>query len=133
MNRYLLIGAISVFVLSCKGKTTVEHTEQLIDVSDFIEYFPPGTLPYEVHDTIFNARLKDTSTIRYNEFSQFVPDSIRTIYFGKSNPRINPLLRVFSGDEGTYLFARAVTADKKMVLLLTFNSKNEFTGSMPLL
>jgi hypothetical protein len=133
MNRYILIGLVFTFILSCKGKTTAENGEQLIDVSDFIEYFPPGKLPYEVNDTIFTAKLKDTSTIRYNEFSQFVSDSIRTTYFGKANPRINPLLRAFSGDEGTYLFARAITPEKKMVLLLTFNVNNEFTGSMPLL
>ena len=118
---------------ACKSKEEPENGEKPVQVSEFIEYFPAGNLPYEVSDTTITRKEKDTTTIQYHVFTQFVPDSVIAAVHGKTKPKVYPLMRTFSGDAGSYLFAKTIGGDRRAIFILTFNSNNEYTGAMPLL
>jgi hypothetical protein len=65
-------------------------------------------------------------------FTQFVPDSVLQKIFGKTaKPKIYPLGKVEGGE--TYLFAKALSAEKRTALLLAFDKKDQFIAAMPLL
>ncbi|HET6768558.1 MAG TPA: hypothetical protein VFH08_14200, partial [Chitinophagaceae bacterium] len=68
-----------------------------------------------------------------NIFTQFVPDSVLTKVFGKNaRPKIYIGKRVEIEKE-TYLFVRAIAADKKALLALCFDDGNNFKAFLPLL
>ena len=136
MARYLacLFFGISL-LMSCgskKKKPSLSGTDEVV-VSDFIESFELITPPYEVNDTALNKKEKDSLLIANKVFAQFVPDSVLVKVFGKNaKPKIYSGKRIIE-NEDTYLFSKAVTADKKTMLVLCFDKKNNFKAFLPLL
>jgi hypothetical protein len=129
-----LLLIFGLFLLAqCKSKKPVSLSgEEPVEVSDFINFFPEKKLPYQMADSTLLKKEKDSLLISYKIFTQFVPDSILSKVFGKNvKPKIYPLARA-AGEE-TYLFVKAITADKKVGYILAFDKKNTFLASMPLL
>lgn len=129
---YLLV----VFYLfsSCgnKKKPSLSGTDE-VAIGDFIGSFELIDPPYEVADTSLNRKEKDSLRIGNNIFTQFVPDSVLTKVFGKNaRPKIYIGKRVEIEKE-TYLFVRAIAADKKALLALCFDDGNNFKAFLPLL
>ena len=135
MVRYLacLIVAINLFT-GCgnKKKPSLSGTDE-VGITDFIESFDLINPPYEVSDTALNKKEKDSLLIADKIFAQFVPDSVLAKVFGKNaKPKIYMGKRVMIEKE-MYLFTKAMTADKKTLLVLCFDKENKFKAYLPLL
>lgn len=115
-----------------KKKPSLSGADE-VRVSDFIESYELMKPPYEVTDTSLNKKEKDSLLIANKIFGQFVPDSVLIKVFGKnSKPKIYLGKRVEIEKE-KYLFTKAMTADKKAVLVLCFDKDNKFKAYLPLL
>jgi len=135
MVRYLSCLLAACLLLSnCgnKKKPSLSGTDE-VDVSDFIESFELIKPPFEVADTSLNRKEKDSLLIGNKIFAQFVPDSVLVKIFGKNaKPKIYIGKRTEIEKE-TYLFVKAITAEKKASLVLCFDNENKFRASLPLL
>ena len=135
MARYLACLFVAFYLLTgCgnKKKPSLSGTDE-VAIGDFIESFELIKPPYEVKDTALNKKEKDSLLIANKIFSQFVPDSVLIKVFGKNaKPKIYLAKRINENDE-SYLFAKTNTADKKAMLVLCFDKKNDFKAFLPLL
>jgi len=135
MGRYLAFLMILCYLCygcGSKKKPSLSGTDK-VEVSDFIESFELIKPPYEVIDTSLNRKQNDSLLISNTIFNQFVPDSVLTNLFGKnSKPKIYLNKRVKIETE-SYLFPKLITANKKAVIVLCFDSKNQFKAWLPLL
>ncbi len=131
-RKYLVVVLVLVIIAGCKQKKKPSLAgEDPVEVSDFIEFFEPLKLPYIAADSILSKKEKDSLLIGYKVFTQFVPDSILTKVYAKGvKPKIYPLGKVEVAGGETYLFVKTVTADKKAVLLLSFDKKQQFLAAM---
>ena len=108
----LLITGILLSGCSHKKKRSLTVGEP-VESRDFIDFFQPIPLPAFYTDTIFLKKEKDSLSIDYTIFTQFVPDSILHKVFGKAvTPKLYAIGRVDAKAE-TYLrlipiFPRAV-------------------------
>ena len=131
-RRYSLFLFFIILLAACKSKKTSLSGDEPVEVADFIEFFPDTKLPYQPADSVLLKKEKDSLLISYKVFTQFVPDSILSQVFGKTvKPKIYPLAKN-KGDE-TYLFAKAIAGNKRTVLVLCFDKKNQFIAAMPFL
>ena len=135
MVRYLACLLVALYLLTgCgnKKKPSLSGTDE-VGISDFIESFELIKPPYEVNDTALNKKEQDSLLIANKIFSQFVPDSVLVKVFGKNaKPKIYLGKRINDNDEN-YLFAKSIAADKKVMLVLCFDKKNNFKAFLPLL
>jgi len=135
MTRYLTCLFVAFYLLTgCgnKKKPSLSGTDE-VAIGDFIESFELITPPYEVNDTVLNRKEKDSLLIANKIFLQFVPDSVLVKVFGKNaKPKIFLGKRIEEKDE-TYLFTKAIAADKKAILVLCFDKENNFKAFLPLL
>jgi len=105
--------------------------DERVLVSDFIEFFPPVHLSFQLADSMLAKKEKDSLLISYKIFTQFVPDSVVNKVFGKGGkPRIYALGKAEEPKAETYLFVKAVTSDKKAVFLLAFDRKQRFIAGI---
>ena len=131
-RKYSLFLFFIVWLAACKSKKASLSGNEPVEVSDFIEFFPDTKLPYQVADSTLLKKENDSLLISYEVFTQFLPDSILNLVFGKAaKPKIYPLAKN-QGDE-TYLFAKAISGNKRAALILGFDKKNQFIAAMPLL
>jgi hypothetical protein len=133
-NYLILLLALAVMT-GCKHKKKLSLSgDEPVEVGDFIEFFQPLRLPYQFSDTVFRNKEKDSLLISNKVFTQFVPDSVLNKVFGKGvKPRIYPAGRVEVPKAETYLFVKAIAAEKKAVLLLVFDKKKQFIAHMAVL
>jgi len=134
LSRLLVV--IPVFsLLACNSKKKVILSgDEPVDVKDFIESFQPLDLPYQVADTSVSKKRADTSLISYKVFTHLVPDTVLSKVFGKDEkPKIYPMGRVAATEQGTYLFVKTISADRKAALILCFDKKNNFIAAMPVM
>ena len=135
MTRYLAF----LMILGClcygcgnKKKPSLSGTDK-VEVSDFIESFELIKPPYEVKDSSLNRKEGDSLLISNTVFEQFVPDSVLTTVAGKNaKPKIYLGKRVEIETE-TYLFPKIIAGNKKAVIVLCFDSKNQLKAWLPLL
>src|SRR5437762_5301170 len=135
-GKSCLIVIISVFIfLGCHHKKKVSLSgEETVSISDFIQSFAPLNLPYQIDDTAIAKKPNDTLLISHKVFSHLVPDSILNKVFGKEiKPKIYPLGRVEGPGKVTYLFIKALSADRKAAFVLCFDKKDNFITGMPVL
>ncbi|MGZ8558024.1 MAG: hypothetical protein ACXWWC_06825 [Chitinophagaceae bacterium] len=132
LRKYSLFAFFLILIAGCKSKKATLSGDEPVEINDFIEFFPDTKLPFLVADSTLLKKEKDSLLISYTVFTQFVPDSILSGVFGKTaKPKIYPLAKN-KGDE-TYLFAKAVSGNKRAALVLGFDKKNQFIAAMPLL
>ncbi|MBL7737623.1 MAG: hypothetical protein JNK14_00260 [Chitinophagaceae bacterium] len=106
--------------------------EEPVEVTDFIEFFPERNAPYSFADTTLMRKEKDSLLISYKVFTQFAPDSLLRKAFGKNaKPKLYPMSRI-KGDV-TYLFTKAVLADKRVAFVMAFDKKNQYQDGLPAL
>ncbi len=117
---------------SCKqSKRPSLSGEDPVEVSDFIEFFQPIRLSYQLSDTALAKKDKDSLLISYKVFTQFVPDSILSKVYGKNTkPKIYALGRAEVPKAETYLFAKTVVNGRKSVFILCFDKKQQFMTAM---
>jgi hypothetical protein len=105
--------------------------DEPVEVSDFIEFFQPVKLSYQLADSSLPKKEKDSLLISYKVFTQFVPDSVINKIFGKAvKPKIYAMGKAEEPKAETYLFIKAVSDDKKAVLILAFDKKQQFIAAM---
>jgi len=127
----ILIIALAA-ICGCKHKKKPSLTgEEPVEVSDFIEFFQPVQLSYQVSDSVLKRKEKDSLLISYKVFTQFVPDSLLGKVFGKGiKPKIYSLGRAEVPGAETYLFAKTVSNDKRALFILGFDKKQQFIAGM---
>lgn len=134
LKKYLIFFIGIAIVFSCKHKKPSLSGEDPVEVSDFIDFFPPVKLPFTFGDTVFGKKDKDSLLISYKVFTQFAPDSVLAKTFGKTTKmKIYPMGRVNVSGAETYLFAKIIATDKKAAYILGFDKKNNFISAMPVL
>lgn len=118
----------------CRQKKKKASGDKPIEVSDFIAFFKPLSLPYQLKDADLQKKEKDSSTIKPNVFRMFVSDSLLLSIFGKGiTPRIHPLGRVDMEGGGNFLFTKLSSGDKKAVYILWFNKDKQYVAGIPVL
>ena len=136
ISRSCFLILLSLVVLiSCKSKKKPSSThDEIVDVKDFIDYFPLRTIPYQFGDTTLNKKEKDSTQISNKVFAEFVPDSFINKTFGAGvKPRIYPIGRVKGADGERYLFVKAVSAERRAGFVFGFNRKDKFMDGIQLL
>jgi hypothetical protein len=134
MKKYIVLLPFLLLLIACKQKKTSLKDGEELEVSDFIEFFPPARLPITVADTSLLRKENDSMRIGNTIFSQFVPDSILANDFGKTaKPLLYPLARITEKNKETYLFIKAVQGKKKVAYLATFDQDSRFLSAMPIL
>jgi hypothetical protein len=135
MNKYLALIALTVFLISCKGKrTSLASNDEGVDAHDFIGFFQPLKLPYEVGDTLLRRKEDPASLIHNAIFNRLVPDSVLSRYFNKeAKPRLYAIGKVLVPGHETYLFVKASAPARKVLFILCFSRKEEFAAARPVL
>jgi hypothetical protein len=135
MNKFLLLMVLAGLLFSCKGKkTSLSEDDEQVDPREFVEFFQPLKLPYQVTDTVLRRKEADKSVISYKVFTQLVPDSVVTKYFGKEvKPRLYTVGKVSVPKAESYLFVKAATASRKALFVVVFTRDNRFSAARPVL
>lgn len=135
MNKYLLLILLPGLLFSCKSKkTSLAENDEKVDAHDFVEFFQPLKLPYQVTDTVLRRKEADASFINYKIFTRLVPDTVLTRYFGKEvKPRLYAIGKVNVPKQETYLFIKAATTARKVLYVVCFDKKNKFAAARPIL
>lgn len=131
--RKIFILFVTVVLLAgCKQKKKPSLSgDNLVNVDDFITFFQPVNLSYQLSDTILQKKGNDSLLISFDVFTRFVPDSILSKIYGKGiKPKIYALGKTAVPKAETYLFVKTVTNDKKAVLILSFDNKSQFITSL---
>ena len=136
MVKNVLVVLISMLLMiACKQKKKpLLSGDDPVDVQDFITSFELVKPGYEISESELNNKLNDSLLISYKVFTQFVPDTVLSKVFGKNvKPKIYLQKRVEVENQETYLFVKAVSSEKKIIYILTFDDKNKYSGAMTLL
>ncbi len=134
--KHSLLLLFVIFALSsCKQKKKpVLSGDEPVEISDFINFFQPLTLPYQAGDTILNKKEKDSLLISYKVFTQFIPDSALSKAFGKGvKPKIYAIGKAEVPEAETYILVKGITPAKKSLLLVAFDSKEHFIAATVIL
>src|SRR6476646_5768632 len=132
--RLLVVTSVFCLVACNSKKKVILSGDEPVDIEDFIESFHSLDLPYQIADTSVSKKRADTSLISYKVFTHLVPDTVLTKVFGKDErPKIYPLGRVAAPEQGTYLFVKTLSSDRKAALVLCFDKKNNFIAAMPVM
>ncbi len=129
---FLILFAALAILAGCRQKKKPSLSgDEPVEVSDFIEFFQPVNLSYQISDTVLQRKEKDSLLISYKVFTQFVPDSVLSKVYGKGvKPKIYALGKAAVPKAETYLFVKTVTNDKKAVFILGFDNKQQFITGM---
>jgi len=131
-RRYKLLLFVVILMIACKSKKVSLSGDEPVEVGDFIEFFPDVKLPFQVADSNLLKKEKDSLLISYKVFTQFVPDSVVAKIFGRNvKPKIYPMGKTEQDEK--YLFAKALSGNKRTALLICFDQKDQFLAAMPLL
>jgi hypothetical protein len=134
-RSYIFLFFCFFVLVGCKSKKKISLSgEEPVAITDFIEFFQPLSLPYQLSDTVFLKKDKDSLLISYKNFSQFVPDSLlRSIYNKGVKPKIYALGKAVEPKAEKYLFVKTVSGDKKALFILAFDKNDKYVAGMPLL
>ena len=135
LKKLFFLFTACLLLAACKDRKKPSLSgDEPVTIQDFISAFDLVKPTYEIADSILLRKEPDSLLISYKIFTQFIPDSILSKVFGKNvKPKIFMLKRVAVEKAETYLFAKAVNAEKKLIYILCFDKENNFTGAMPLL
>ena len=134
MKKLVYWLPVLLFLLwACKTKRTSLKDDDVVDVEEFIGFYPEAELPVRVADTTLLAKPSDSLAIGYKIFTQFVPDSILRKDFGKGvQPKLYALGRVTEKNKETWLFTKAVQGRKRVGYVTLFSKKDSFLNAMSL-
>jgi hypothetical protein len=135
MKICLWLILLSGLLFSCGNKkVSLAENDEKVDVQDFIGFFQPLRLPYEVGDTLLRRREKDSMSINYTLFTRFVPDTVLSKYFGREGkPRLYAIGKLAVPDNETYLLVKASTSPRKALLVICFDKKKKFSAARPVI
>jgi hypothetical protein len=130
----LLLVSILFLLTHCKHKKASLSGDEPVEFSDFIDFFSTIRVPYQVSDSALGKKEKDSLLISHKVFTQFIADSFFNKGLGKSSkPKIYPLGKSKAPGGETYLFVKAIAADKKAAYVFVFDKKDQLLDGMPVL
>src|ERR1700754_662462 len=114
MKKYLLLFVLPVLLFACKDKkVSLAENDEKVDIPEFLEFFQPLTLPWQVTDTIFRRKEAEATVINNGLFTRLVPDTVITRWFGKeARPRLYAVGKVKVPKQETYLFVKGIAKDR---------------------
>jgi len=135
MNKSLLLIVLTGLIFSCKSKpTSLSGDDEKVDGHDFVEFFQPLKLPWQVTDTILRRKEAEGSIISYKVFTQLVPDSILAKLFGRElKPKLYAIGKVSVPKSESYLFIKAATTSRKALYIVCFTRQHTFAAARPIL
>lgn len=114
----------------CQSKKKPLTGDELTQVKDLIEFFPPAARSLQFGDTILRRKENDSSVISYKAFSRFVPDSVFSKIFGRGlKPKSYPLGRMQDNAKTNYLLVKAVAGDNRSLLLFCFDKHEKLVAA----
>jgi hypothetical protein len=134
MLRYLLlIGLLGM--ISCESKpVSLAVNDEKVNISDFLQFFQPMKLPYQVTDTILKRKEPESSVINNRLFARFVPDSVVARLFGKEqHPRLYAIGKISVPDAEKYVFVKAAGKDRRAMYVFCFDKADHFAAARPVL
>jgi hypothetical protein len=102
-----------------------------VEVSDFIAFFQPVKLSFVYTDTALQEKETDSMFLRRTVFSQFVPDSVLTSIYKKTNPKIFALGKTEGPAGEHYLFIKTIATGNNQLLVLAFDKEEKYLASLP--
>lgn len=118
----------SVGLLCTSKKKPSLSGEEPVAIEDFIDFFEEWKTPVHLEDTFLLKKDFDSLRISREVLTQFVPDSVLNKLLGaKAKPRFYALAKLPLSE--TYLLVKTVAGNKRNVLLLAFDRKNEFLAA----
>jgi len=135
MFKYLLLIVVPVMMIACKEKkVSLATNDEKVNVSDFLEFFPPMKTPYQVTDTILKRKEPDGTSINARLFARFVPDSIIARLFGKEqHPHLYAIGKISVPDAEHYIFVKATAGQRRALYVLCFDKKEHFAAARTVL
>jgi len=132
LRKIFILFFALLLMAGCRGKKKpVVSGEEPVEVADFIDFFKPVKLSYQLSDSILNRKEKDSLLISNKIFNQFVPDSVLSKVYGKgTKPKIYPLGKVEVQGAETYIFLKTVSNEKKAVFIICFDKNLQFITAM---
>lgn len=121
----------AIFVLFCllmacgKKKKTMAGSDE-VNMQEFVDFFETVKLPFTYADTSFPAKEHDSLLISTEIYNQFTPDSIVGSAFGAIKPKIYPIGKYADKNGDLYIFSRAVSKEKKAMLVTVYNKEKKF-------
>lgn len=133
MKKILIIFLLFFLMVGCRNKKIKLADNDTVAITDFVEFFPEITLPFQVDSAVLSRTETDSSSIGYKIFTQFIPDSILRKQFGNDTKmKIYPLGRVAIKKFETYLFIKVIGSSKKVGYVIAFGNDNKFIAGLPL-
>lgn len=133
-KQAFLFPLILVLLAGCRQKKVSMTGDGPVKVNDFIDFFQPLSLPFQLDDAALLKKTSDSLLIGYKVFTQFIPDSVFGPVFGKGvKPRIFALGKTREPDKDFYLFVKMAAGEKRALFILCFDADKKFTAGMPLL
>jgi hypothetical protein len=135
MSKYLLLIVLSVLAISCKSKKVSPGSEDdEVTVPEFIQFFRPLPIPYDVTDTILRRKEPETAVIHYNLFARLLPDTLLPRYFGKNlKPHLYAVGKIKVPGAESYLFVKGVTSNRRILFVVVFDGKDHFSAARPVI
>jgi hypothetical protein len=134
MKKSLLLIILSLTLFCCKSKRKSLSGEGDVSRREFIEFFQPLKLPFQLTDDSLTENETDTDAISYHTFTQFVPDTVLTKYFGKTGkPKLYAIGKAKVPKQESYLFVKAISANRRIGYVLCFDKADKFVVSKPLI
>jgi hypothetical protein len=124
---------ISLF-FGCGNKKKVIDPDKIETMADFVELFPEKKLPFMLGDSSVKKSVKDSGAIKYEVFTRFMPDSLFSKNFGKkTKPAFYPICRITADQAETYLYAKAVADNRRVIYLLILDEKQKYATGKPMM
>lgn len=128
--RIFVVIVLSVLFFSCKNSRSDDKTTA---AKDFLNIYKPLSLPVNVADSGL-ANFGDTTTIDYNLFTQFIPDSAVNKILNKqiSNYVIHPA-EIIHTKNVDYLLTKFQSGKTVKLLVFVLDDKHQYKSSLFLL
>lgn len=132
MPRYLVL-VFFIFSIACKNEQAASADMEPVNAAGLFDAFNQLALPFAVADTSL-ARAADTTTIGYEVFTQYVPDSALLPVAGKKpgSLTIHPVGKIEKEDE-IYLLATVTDGKKTSLLTYLFDKNKKYLNNLLLL
>ena len=134
---YRLVAIIVVCGLifsACGGKKKKSMADDgEVPIEEFIEFYPIIKLPFQFSDTTFPKKEDDSLLIANTIYYRFIPDSTIQSFFGKQKFRYYAMGKFANGKEETYLLTKAISENKKVLLLSAFDKERNYVAQLPLI
>ena len=133
MRKIIVFLLASLILLAACGKNKKKMSgQELVEISDFIEFFDEVKLPLLITDTLLSKKGSDSTLISDTIFNQFVGDTIFEPLYGNRKPKIYALGRFSNGKAETYLLIKT-RGPVNAVYAIALTPENRYSANMVLL